>query len=465
MTKGPPLRLIATFAVPMLIGGVFQLFYNLIDMLIVGKVNGSRELAAIGATASATFFLVSVTMGLTASFAIVMAQYFGAKKIKMVRTTLASAIYIAAACAVVLSLAGLFGARPLMRILRTPPEIIDLSVAYLRICIGGGVGLVAFNAASAILRAVGDSRTPLYFLILSSLLNVALDLVFVLTFGMGVVGVAVATVIAQVISAGLCVAFIVKRYPMFRLSRADFRPDWANVRMIAKLGISMGMQGFFLSIGDMTIAAVVNTFGTDVVAAYATGGRVQQFAMLLHFTITEAFAVFSGQNLGARRFERIREGFVKVAVVIVGLCFLSTIIIFLFGDSFVRLFIAANDPRVDTIVAIARSYLRVASCFYPFLGLILIYNNTLRGMGDALVPFLSGLTEITAKIGLSLGLGAWFGYHGVWFAMPVGWVLGIIPSCIRYHRGRWEKFADRIQASAESARINVESVRFHPKTL
>lgn len=462
MTKGPPLRLIVKFAVPMLIGGVFQLFYNLIDMLIVGQVNGSRDLAAIGATAAATFFMLSVTMGLTTGFAIVMSQFFGAKRWRMVRTTLASAIYISAVCALVLALAGIFGSRPLMRVLQTPADIIDSAALYLQICIGGSLGFVVFNASSAILRAVGDSRTPLYFLILSSVLNVLLDLLFVLTFGMGVKGVAIATVIAQVISAACCVVYTLRRYPMFRLTRADMRFSKSNVTMIAKIGLSMGLQGFFLAIGDMTIAGVVNSFGTDVVAAYATGGRVQQFALLLLFTITEAFAVYAGQNLGARQFDRIRDGHKKIAAVIIGLCVLAALIMFGFGGVFVRLFISANDPHLDEIVGIAKGFLRVSSCFYPFLGMILLFNNTMRGIGDALYPLISGIVEIVLKIGLAIGLGLAFGYVGVWFASPAGWVLGILPSCIRYYRGGWEKLADKIADSTESVRITVESVRFYP---
>ncbi len=225
MTRGPTLKLIASFALPMLIGGLFQLLYNMVDMLIVGKINGSRDLAAIGATVSATFFLLSVTMGLTTAFSIIIAQYFGAKKIKMVRATLTSAIYISIACAVILSLAGFFGSRPLLRLLQTPSDIIDASTVYLQICIGCGSGLVAYNASTAILRAVGDSRTPLYFLILASVLNVLLDLLFVAVFGMGVVGVAVATVISQITSAILCIVFIIKKYPIFCITRAEMRFD------------------------------------------------------------------------------------------------------------------------------------------------------------------------------------------------------------------------------------------------
>ncbi|MDR3210781.1 MAG: hypothetical protein LBU79_02550, partial [Planctomycetota bacterium] len=185
------------------------------------------------------------------------------------------------------------------------------------------------------------------------------------------------------------------------------------------------------------------------------------FAILLHFTITEAFAVYAGQNLGARCFDRIREGFWKVTGVLMVLCLISTVLVYFYGDSFVHLFITASDPNLESIVTISRGFLRVSSCLYPFLGLILIHNNTLRGIGDTLYPLISGLVELFAKGGLAIILGALFGYYGVWFAAPIGWVLGMIPPAIRYHRGGWEKMADRIDLQTlESVRFRAESSRF-----
>ena len=465
MTSGPPFRQIARFALPMLVGGIFQLFYNLIDMVIVGRMNGSRELAAIGATASATFLILSVTLGLATACSIVMAQHFGAGNLRMVRTTLTSAIYISLACAAAMTAAGFLASRPLMRLLQTPPEILDEAVGYMRICVGlGGLGVVVYNSSSAVLRAVGDSRSPLCFLILSSVLNVVLDVVLVAGFDRGVTGAAEATVISQAVSALAAVVFIARRYPMFRLSRADFAPNWSNIRMICRIGVSLGLQGLFIAIGEMTILGVVNGFGADVVAAYSTALRVQQVAILIYFTLTEAFAVFAGQNLGARKFDRIRDGFRKVTAALMALCLIIAAAIFTWGDLCVRLFISAADPRLDTIVAIAGGYLRVATCLYPFLGLIIIHNNTLRGVGDTLYPLISGIVELFAKGGLALLFGYWFGYFGVWFAAPIGWILGLIPPAVRYHRGGWEKLADRIgPGNAVSVRLQAESARYFTK--
>lgn len=452
MTRGEPLRLIVRFTIPMLVGGVFQQFYNIIDMLILGNANGSRDLAAIGATSSATFFFLSLALGLTVAFSIVIAQHFGGNNLRMVRRTFITSIYITLALFVLLSLAGIFGARPLMRILQTPEDIIDNSVLYNQICIGGGLGLLAYNGAAAVLRGVGDSRTPLYFLILSSVLNVILDLVFVLSLEMGVAGVAIATVISQTASAALCIWYMLRRYSFFRVARGDWKLYGKNLWDVARIGLSMGLQGLFLSIGDMVVTGVVNTFGTDVVAAYATGGRVLQMATLVFFTLSEAFAVYVGQNLGASEIGRIRRGFNSVALITIGLSLLSAVFLYVWGDMLVRWFISDDDPHLDDIVAIALGFLRVTCFFYVFLGLIYLYNNTLRGMGEVTVPLFSGIMELIGKIGLSLYLARYYGYYALWFAVPIGWITGLIPPLISYHRGKWVRLAGRIS--------HVDSVRF-----
>lgn len=452
MTRGNPLHLIVSFTIPMLLGGVCQQFYNLIDMLIIGNANGSRDLAAIGATASPLFFILCFAMGLTVAFSIVIAQHFGANNLRLVRRTFVSAIYVTAAATVCLSLVGIFGARPLMRLLQTPDDIIDGAVIYIQICVGGGAGLLVYNGAAAVLRGVGDSRTPLYFLVLSSLLNVLLDLLFVLVFGMGVAGVAIATVIAQTVSAAACVWYTLHRYAFFRIGRADLVPNRKNITDVLRIGISMGLQGLFLSIGDMVVAGMVNSFGTDVVAAYATGNRIQQIATLVFFTLSEAFAVYVGQNLGAREVGRIRAGFKRVAVIVLALSLVSAALVFVGGDMLVRWFISKDDPHLADILAIACDLIRITACFYPFLGLIYLYNNTLRGMGEVWIPLASGLMELIGKIGLGLYLGWYYGYFALWFAIPIGWVTGMIPSMLRYHMGGWVRHAGRI--------THVESVRF-----
>ena len=303
----------------------------------------------------------------------------------------------------------------------------------MRICVGLSFGQLFYNGAASILRALGDSKTPLYFLILTTVLNIILDLIFVVLLNMNVAGVAIATVISQMISAFLSILYIIKKFPILKLSKDDMSFDSNNLLMIIKIGVSMSVQAIFLSIGEMIISGVVNTFGTNVVASYTTGNRINQFASMAFFVISEAFAVYTAQNFGAGKIDRIKAGFKSIILLSLSLSILATIIIFLFGDHLVRIFISSKDEYIDIISEICKGYLRISSLFYPFLGIIVLYNNSVRA-GKALIPLISGITELVIKVGGSVFLSIPFGYIGVWFANPVGWAVGIIPTCIYFHK-------------------------------
>lgn len=444
LTEGRPLKLILMFALPMIIGGVVQQLYSVVDTLIVGNTLGSQALAAVGATGSTIFFMISFMLGLTNAFSIVTAHHFGAGNQAMVKKTVVNAIFLSAICAVALSLVGIYGARPLMELLQTPADIINESVIYIQICIGFSVAQLAYDVAAAILRAIGDSKTPLYFLIISAFSNIILDLVFILGMDMGVAGAAIATVISQAISAILCIIYIIKKYPIFHISRSEFRPDFKQLKLVTKMGITMGLQSCFISVGEMAATGVINGFGTTVVAAYTTGIRVEEFATLAFINLSQAFSIYAGQNIGAHKTARIQEGFRKISVLIILLSFISMALIFNFGDDIARWFISDADSQIDSVVSIAYQYLCTSACFYPFLGMILLYNNTLRGMGELGVPLMSGIIELLSKVGLSIILASLFGYSGIWYAAPIGWMLGMLPSLIRYHQGNWKKRPSKI---------------------
>ena len=418
----------------MLIGGIFQQFYGVTDTIIIGKFVGSRALAAIGATTSTMFFFLSFAIGFTNAFSIVMGQFFGAKNETMLKRTFLNSIYVTLFSSVILLIFGLFFSRPLMILLKTPSDIIDNSVIYLKICVGLSFVQLIYNGAASILRALGDSKTPLYFLILTTILNIILDLLFVALLKMNVAGVAIATVVSQMISAFLSVFYIIKKFPILKLNKEDMIFDSSNLLMIVKIGASMSIQSVFLSIGEMIISSVVNTFGTNVVASYTTGNRIIQFASIAYFVVSEAFAVYVAQNYGAQKIDRIKEGFKSIIILSLTLSILAAVIIFLFGDHLVKLFISKNDQYVDVIAEICKGYLRISSAFFPFLAIILLYNNSIRAIGNAFIPLISGITEIVIKIGGSLLLSIPFGYIGVWFANPVGWALGILPTCIYFHK-------------------------------
>lgn len=434
MTVGSPFKTIIYFSLPMLIGGIFQQFYGVTDTIIIGKFVGSRALAAIGATTSTMFFFLSFAIGFTNAFSIVMGQFFGAKNETMLKRTFLNSIYVTLFSSVILLIFGLFFSRPLMILLKTPSDIIDNSVIYLKICVGLSFGQLIYNGAASILRALGDSKTPLYFLILTTILNIILDLLFVALLKMNVAGVAIATVVSQMISAFLSVFYIIKKFPILKLNKEDMIFDSSNLLMIVKIGASMSIQSVFLSIGEMIISGVVNTFGTNVVASYTTGNRIIQFASMAYFVVSEAFAVYVAQNYGAQKIDRIKEGFKSIIILSLTLSILAAVIIFLFGDHLVKLFISKNDQYVDVIAEICKGYLRISSAFFPFLAIILLYNNSIRAIGNAFIPLISGITEIVIKIGGYLLLSIPFGYIGVWFANPVGWALGILPTCIYFHK-------------------------------
>ena len=447
MTVGSPFKTIIYFSIPMLIGGIFQQFYGVADTIIIGKFVGSRALASIGATTSTMFFFLSFAIGFTNAFSIVMGQFFGAKNESMLKTTFLSSIYLTLFSSLILFVLGMFLSRPLMILLQTPRDIIDNSVLYLQICVGLSFGQLIYNGASSILRALGDSKTPLYFLILTTVLNIILDLVFVALLKMNVFGVAIAFAVSsafpppmpKIISAFLSVLYIIKKFPILKLQREDIVFNFDNLFMIIKIGVSMSVQAIFLSIGEMIISGVVNTFGTNVVASYTTGNRINQFASMAYFVVSEAFAVYVAQNFGAQKFDRIKEGFRSIIILSLSLSLFATFVIFIFGDNLIRLFISSNDEYIEIIVEICRGYLRISSMFYPFLAIILLYNNSIRAIGKALIPLISGIVELVIKVGGSVFLSIPFGYVGVWFANPVGWALGILPSCIYFHKYAFKK--------------------------
>lgn len=436
MLHGPAVKSVFRFALPLIIGGVFQQMYNMADALIIGVFSGSHQLAAVGATQSAIFLVTVMAMGMNGAYTIVMAQHHGANDTKMVRVSLTSALQITGTCAVVLSVLGTVGARPLLSLLGTPPEIIEDAVLYMSICCAGIAGSFLYNCMSSMLQALGDSKTPLMFLILSSLMNIGLDILFVAGFGMAVAGVALATVISQCVSGVLCLLFFLRRHPGLRPSRADWRPNRQSLWAILRLGLPQTLRLFLLCIGEMAISRVMNGLGTSTVAAFTAGSKITQFATLAFGDFTQAFSVFTAQNKGAGNIRRIQTAFVRMGVIVVAISALAGAFLFIFGKYIAAWFLSPSDPYFAVVVAQAADYLRASAYFYPFLAAIWMYNNTLRGLSIVGVPMASGIIELFAKVIFSFVLAAAFGAGGVWYAAPIGWVLGLVPSAIYYHSGR-----------------------------
>ena len=436
MTQGEPARLLVLFAIPMLIGGIFQLMYNMTDTLVVGRFASVDALAAIGATGSTTSLIMMLGQGLTNAVSVVISQAEGAGRQDRMKSCVAHAVYLVLAGSLVLGLASFFGARPFLTLLGTPENIIDDAVSYVQITGGLSIALTAYNGVAAVLRAIGDSKTPLYFLILCSLLNVVLDLVFVIAFHGGVPGVAIATVISQAVSVVLCVFYMVRRYPRLRPDAASFLFDGEIIREYLSIGLPMCFQSGVLCVGMFVITAVINSFGSDIVAAYTIGGKVEQLATLSFSNLAFSFSVYAGQNYGARLYRRIGEGLKKGLLIIVGLTILSSAVMLLFARPLAQIFL---EEDVAAVLDGAVAMIRTEACFFWALGIIWAVNSTLRGMGLVRIALVSSIVELVCKIGISVTLSQVIGSAGIWIAAPSGWVLGLIPSLI--YLLRWFKHA------------------------
>lgn len=436
MTQGEPARLLVLFAIPMLIGGIFQLMYNMTDTLVVGRFASVDALAAIGATGSTTSLIMMLGQGLTNAVSVVISQAEGAGRQDRMKSCVAHAVYLVLAGSLVLGLASFFGARPFLTLLGTPENIINDAVSYVQITGGLSIALTAYNGVAAVLRAIGDSKTPLYFLILCSLLNVVLDLVFVIAFHGGVPGVAIATVISQAVSVVLCVFYMVRRYPRLRPDAASFRFDGKIIREYLTIGLPMCFQSGVLCVGMFVITAVINSFGSDIVAAYTIGGKVEQLATLSFSNLAFSFSVYAGQNYGARLYRRIGEGLKKGLLIIVGLTILSSAVMLLFARPLAQIFL---EEDVAAVLDGAVAMIRTEACFFWALGIIWAVNSTLRGMGLVRIALVSSIVELVCKIGISVTLSQVIGSAGIWIAAPSGWVLGLIPSLI--YLLRWFKHA------------------------
>ena len=421
MTQGKPINLMLRFALPMMIGSIFQSLYSMVDSAVLGRFVGSHALAAIGATTSTTGLILLLATGVTSAISIVLSQYVGANDTDRVRKGIVASGWITLLLGVVLGLISVFAARPLMQLLKTPEDVIDMSVLYIQIVCGCGIAQFAYNAAASILRALGDSKTPLYFLILCSILNVILDLI---------------TVGSQAISAAICILVMFRKYPDLMPKRHTLRLDMPVSLKIFGMGAQMALQSLFLSVGMMVITRVINGYGSNVVAAFTVGSNVQNLAVMLFSNFSFGFSVYVGQNFGAKNAERIKLGVRQIFLLVGGLSIFAGVLTLIFSELLVSLYVKPNETEV---IAYSLEFIRIQAWFFPFLGWIWLYNSTVKGMGKINISMVSSVVELCSKIGLSLLLPIWIGTTGIWFAAPIGYILGIIPLLIYYYSGRWKK--------------------------
>lgn len=435
MTTGNPIKLILQFSVPMLIGNLFQQFYNMVDSIVVGKFVSKDALAAVGATSSSIFLIISMTFGLAMGISIVVSQYFGAGDYEKVRKSIASAVYILFVSAIVMGTIGFFASRPLLELLDTPMDVIDQSEIYMKICFIGIFGVVSYNGIAAILRALGDSITPLIFLIVASLLNVVLDLLFVICFHWDVPGVAIATIISQIVSGVGCIIYAMRKVELIRIPIKELKPDREILLKCIRLGLPVAMQNSFVSVSMMALQFVVNGFQSTVMAAYTVVNRIEQLVIQPAASLGAALASYTGQNIGARKIERVKRGLRSAVLLILVFSIIMFPVMYFGGEYIMRLFTKKED--ID-VVRYGVEGIRITSMFYSCVGLIFITRNFLSGAGDIKITMVMGLIEVVVRVVVSMYLSKIIGFHGIFWASAINWFATAAFGCFRVLTGKWK---------------------------
>lgn len=429
MTVGSPTKLILMFSFPLLIGNVFQQFYNMVDAIIVGRALGVEALAAVGATGSINFLVLGFVMGITSGFSVLVAQSFGAQDYTRLRQTVAISITLCTFVTILMTGIAVLGARPMLELMKTPDNIIDDAVKYIAVIYWGIVAAMAYNMAAGILRALGDSKTPLYFLIVSSILNVILDIVFIVVFNSGVVGAAYATVIAQGVSALLCILYIIRKFPILHLHKKDWTFSFSLAGRLFSIGLPMALQFSITAIGVMVLQSAVNGFGSTAVGAYTAASKVEQLATQPMQTLGTTMATYCGQNMGASRYDRIKAGMHSASIIAIATTVFAILVVVLGGNTIVGWFV--SNPTED-VLHWAQTYLRTISFFFIFLSFLFLYRNALQGVGLSFVPLMAGVGEFVTRIIMALFF-AQNNYVMICLASPFAWIAAYVLLAIKYY--------------------------------
>ena len=429
LTKGNPLKLILLFMLPMLIGNVFQQLYSFFDALIVGRTIGIDALGAVGATQPMIFLVISFVFASTQGFTIVTAQKFGAKDFEMLRKSVVAGFILSFFLTAIMTSISTPFTKTVLTLLRTPEDIFSMSESYLFIMFIGIFATVFYNLSSNIIRALGDSKTPLYFLIFASFLNIFLDLLFILKFNMGIKGAAIATVLSQGVSSIFCITFMFLKFPVVRIKKEDFKIPFDFYYEHLRIGIPMGFQMSVLSLGIVAVQYVLNGLGSIAVASFTTAVRVDQLVSQSLLALGAAMATFTAQNFGAKKMSRIKEGAKSAVYIVLFISLMCVIVSSLFGENIVRLFM---DEINLEVIKLAKQYLNIIMVFFFFLGLLLVYRNILQGMGSVIAPLLSGVAELITRALAAFTLGKTLGYIGICLASPIAWISGAIVLYVGY---------------------------------
>lgn len=423
MTKGKPSHLIAKFIVPIIIGNIFQQLYSMVDTVIVGQCVGMKALAAVGATGSISFLILGFMMGMTSGFAVPVAQRFGAGDYKGMRKSIANAARLSVIFAAIVTVISVLGMKAMLELMNTPEDIFEMSWTYIVIICAGMICIVLYNLLAGILRAIGNSKLPLLFLMISAVLNIGLDLLFIRTFSMGVAGAAWATVVSQGVSGLLCLFYIIKKVPLVHPEKEDWKADKDCMALQVRIGIPMALQFSITAIGTIMVQAVLNQFGSTVIAAYTAANKVEALVTQPFPAMGMTMATYGAQNMGVNNLDRIRKG-VRIANVMS-----AVYAVLIYGAAvflmpyIVPLLVSEN---VAEVLGYAEIYMKICGAFFIPLGMIFILRNILQGCGFSFVPMLGGVVELVSRMAAALVAAHFFSYEGICFANISAWVTAAV---------------------------------------
>ncbi|MBP5554382.1 MAG: MATE family efflux transporter [Lachnospiraceae bacterium] len=429
MTEGSPVSLILLFSVPMLIGNLFQQVYNLVDSVIVGKYVNADALAAIGATGSVTFLFFAICNGIGSGGGIITSQCFGKKDDEAVKSCIVNTGYIMLVFPIIVGFIAYILTVPILTLLDTPAEILKDAADYMKIMCVGLVFVSLYNYISSMLRALGDSKTPLFFLIFSCLLNTGLDFLFVVGFGMSVRGAGIATVISQLVSGVGCMLYAMKTNSYFKFTKENMKYNKHITMSVLKLGLPLSFQFSMIAISCMALQKVVNSFGKTTVAAFSATSRIEQIIHQPYQTLGAALSTFTGQNYGANLKDRVKEGYKKSLMIMVIFSIIMLPIMQLFSENIVRIFVD-EEP----VIVMGAKALRITSYFYIMLGTIYTVRGVLNGLGDSIFALLNGVVEVIGRFTVPFilvvipAIGLW----GIWWSVGIVWSLAGITALMRY---------------------------------
>lgn len=435
LTEGKVWKVIVRFALPLLVGNLLQQFYNITDSIIVGQFLGKEALAAVSASFFIYYFIISLVIGVGSGTTVVISQLFGAKQYQKVQLAFSSFFIFMLVGGIILSIAGIIFAEPVFRLTNTPEEVIPQAVAYFRIYIGGTFLFVTFNSIISILRGVGESVRPMLFILITTVLNIAFDLLFILVFKWGIEGAARATVVSQGIGMCIALAYVNNTHPLLSIKKQDMLFDWKLFKESLKIGLPTSVQQCAIALGLIALLGIVNSFGTNTLTAYGAAGKIDTIITQAILTLSGALAAFCGQNIGAGRLDLVKKGVQFTMYTNIALGLLTFAAVYLFGNEMMRIFTKDID-----VVAIGKEYLLIIGGFFIVHGALNVYNGALRGAGDTLFPMITSLVCLwLIRIPLAYYLSSWLGRNGIWWAIGISITIGLIVTFVYYKIGFWKR--------------------------